>query len=210
VLRRYTATLSLAMATLTLAAPAERALGAGTTNFAYYDLINNRSTAVNDLIVTNVLPPNAIAPPNASTSPLTILDGSFGFDQKSLQVFLSPSDPNVQGLAIKFANGGLAPGGTLDFKVSLDPNVAGTSAPQLVLQAPDTDLKLVNMPPPSPPVVVTTPIVVTPVTAPSSTTAPSTPEPISLALWSTLAGCGLLRARAFRRAKGAGSARASA
>jgi len=203
VLRRCTATLSLAMATLTLAAPASSALGAGTTNYAYYDLINNRSTAVNDLIVTNVLPPNAIVPPNATTSPLTILDGSFGFDQKNLQVFLSPSDPNVQGLAIKFANGGLAPGGELNFKVSLDPTVSGASAPQLILQAPDTDLKLVNIPPPSPPVVVTPPIVVTPVTPPSTSSAdvPHTPEPMSLALWSALTGCGLLRARAFRRAR---------
>ncbi len=207
-LRRCTATLSFLTATLTLAAPASIALGAGTTNYAYYELVNNRSTTVDDLIVTKVLPPNSISPPNASTSPLTILDGSFGFDQKNLQVFLSPSDPNVQGLAIKFANGGLAPGGELNFKVSLDPGVSASTVPQLILQQPDTDLKLINIPAPSPPVVMTPPVVSTPVTPPTtdSSNAPATPEPVSLALWSALAGGGLLRARAFRKARRSASA----
>ena len=105
------------------------ALASGTTNYAYYELVNTRPTTVTDLIVTNVVPPNSISPPDPSTSPLTILSGSFGFDQKNLQVFLSPADPTSQGLALNFANGGLAAGGTLDFKLSLDPSVSASTSP---------------------------------------------------------------------------------
>ena len=176
------------------------------TNYGYYELVNNRPTTLSSLIVTNVIPPNAIAPPDASTSPLTILDGSFGFDPKNLQVFLSPSDPKVQGLAINFANGGLASGGTLNFKVSLAPGFDANTPPQLQLQDPDTDLKLVQLPPPATEVLVPTPdLPATQVPTPTPTVE-NTPEPVSIALWSTLAGIGVLRARAFRRGRHAPAA----
>ncbi len=210
-LRRCTACLALTTAALTMvSARPTTAAAAGTTNYVYYELVNTRPTTMNDLVVTNVVPPNSIAPPDPSTSPLTILDSSFGFDRKNLQVFLSPADPTSQGLAIKFANGGLAPGGTLDFKLSLDPSVGASTVPQLQLQSPDTDLKLVTIPPPSPPVVVAPPTVpVTTPTAPSSSpVAPVVPEPVALALWSAMAGVGLLRARAFRRSRRAVAASA--
>ena len=187
----------------TLAVRPLSAVGAATstTNYGYYELVNTRSTTLNDLVVTNVIPPNTISPPSASTSPLTILDGSFGFDPKNLQVFLSPTDPNTQGLAINFANGGLAPGGTLNFKMSLDPGVQAATPPSLQLQAPDTDLKLIALPTPSVPVVVipTPTLPSTPVSVPP--TIENTPEPVSITLWSALAGAGILRARAFRRAR---------
>ena len=175
---------------------------AASNNFGYYELVNTRATALNSLLVANVIPPNAITPPNPSTSPLTILDGSFGFDPKNLQVFLSPADPNVQGMAINFANGGLAPGGTLNFKVSLDSEINPDSPPRLELQSPDTDLKLVQLPTPTAAeVLVPTPTVpATPVDAPAPTVE-NTPEPVSITLWSALAGVGFLRARAFRRAR---------
>ena len=198
-LRRCTASLALAI----LAGGSSTALASGTTNYAYYELVNTRPTTVTDLIVTNVLPPNSIAPPDPSTSPLTILDSSFGFDKKNLQVFLSPADPTSQGLALNFDKGGLAPGGTLDFKLSLDPSVGTATVPQLVLQNPDQDLQLVHIPPPSPPVPLTP---ATPPVAPSvtpTTAAPEVlvPEPMSLALWSAMAAAGLFRARAFRRSR---------
>ena len=208
-LRRCLASLLLLSVVATLATRPSTASAAASTNFGYYELVNTRSTTLNDLVVTNVIPPNSIIPPSPTTSPLTILDGSFGFDPKNLQVFLSPTDPKVQGLAINFANGGLAAGGTLNFKLSLDANTNPANPPSLQLQAPDTDLKLVQLPSP----VVPTPIIPTPhppstpVAAPAPPpTIENTPEPVSITLWSALAGIGFLRARAFRRAQRAASA----
>ena len=204
-LRRCLASMFLLSVVTTLAVQPTSALGAASANFGYYELVNTRATTLKDLVVTNVIPPNSITPPDASTSPLTILDGSFGFDAKNLQVFLSPTDPNVQGMAINFANGGLAPGGTLDFKVSLDSAVDAGSPPKLVLQDPDTDLKLVQIPAP----VVPTPVIPTPSPPATPVAAPptieNTPEPVSITLWSALAGAGVLRARAFRRSRRAAS-----
>ncbi len=207
-LRRCLASMFLLPVVATLALRPSSVEAAASSNFGYYELVNTRATTLKDLVVTNVIPPNAVTPPNASTSPLTILDGSFGFDPKNLQVFLSPADPNVQGLAINFANGGLAPGGTLNFKLSLDSVVNPTSPPSLELQSPDTDLKLVQLPNPNAAaqVMVPTPTVpATPVAAPPTPTIENTPEPVSITLWSALAGIGFLRARAFRQARRTGS-----
>lgn len=171
---------------------------AGSTMYAYFQVTNPRGSAagtgLNDLVVSTVVPPNAIQPINASTSPLSIVNGSFGFDQSNLQVFLSPPDATTQQIAVLFANGGLAPGGVLDFKVSLDPSYNSMTAPTLTLQAPFADLS------------ATAPqlMAYTPTSANAAPAAPaSTPEPVSVALWSALAGAGWLRARAFRRARGA-------
>ena len=207
-LKRCLASMLLLSVVSTLAVRPSSAFAAASTNFGYYELVNTRSTTLKDLVVTNVIPPNTISPPSVSTSPLTILDGSSGFDPKNLQVFLSPSEPTVQGLAINFANGGLAAGGILKFKLSLDANTDPASPPQLILQAPDTDLSLIKLPSPSVPV----PVVVIPTPAPPSKpvaappTIENTPEPVSITLWSALAGAGFLRARAFRRSRRAASA----
>ena len=162
----------------------------GSSMYAYYQLANPRSTAVNDLIVTSIVPPNSVQPLDPTTSPLTIVNGSFGFDQSNLQVFLSPADATTQGLALQFNNGGLAPGGTLNFKLSLDPGYNSTTPPTLALQPPDADLSTT-----APNLLSYTPTVAN--GAPPATA----PEPVSLALWSALAGAGLLRARAFRRSR---------
>ena len=201
-LRRCLAPMFLLPVVMTLAIPPSSARAAASANYGYYELVNTRATTLKDLIVTNVIPPNAITPPSPSTSPLTILDGSTGFDSKSLQVFLSPSDPNVQGMAINFANGGLAPGGILKFKVSLDSDVKPDSPPKLLLQTPDTDLQLISLPNPTAAEILNPPVVVVPVAPPAPTpTVENTPEPVSITLWSALAGVGVLRARAFRRAR---------
>lgn len=163
----------------------------GSNLYAYYQLTNPTSTTNNDLIVTGITPANSVAPVNASTSPLSIVNGSFGFDQSNLQVFLSPADQTTQGLALQFANGGLAPGGTLNFKISLDPSYSSTVPPTLTLQAPDTNLAVTSN---------GSLLSYTPVYANASPNATSTPEPVSLALWSALAAAGILRARAFRKA----------
>jgi hypothetical protein len=164
---------------------------AGSTMYAYYQLSNPTSTTNNDLIVTGITPANSVAPVNASTSPLSIVNGSFGFDQSNLQVFLSPSDQTTQGLALQFANGGLAPGGTLNFKVSLDSSYNSTTAPTLTLQAPDTNLSTLT----NSELLSYTPAYIN--AAPGALL--NTPEPVSFALWSALAAAGLLRARSFRR-----------
>ena len=165
----------------------------GSTKYAYYELTNSRSTPVNDLIVTSIVPPNSVQPLNASTSPLAIVNGSLGFDQSNLQVFLSPPDATTQGLALQFANGGLKPGGVLNFKVSLDPGTTSMIPPILTLQPPDADLSST-----APNLMTYTPAFAN--AAPGSSSA-NTPEPVSLVLWSALAGAGLLRARAFRRSR---------
>ncbi len=167
---------------------------AGATRYAYYELTNPTSTANTDLIVTGITPANSVAPVNASTSPLSIVNGSFGFDQSNLQVFLSPADQTTQGLALQFANGGLTPGGTLNFKLSLDPSYNSTVPPTLTLQAPDTSLAVSS----NDTLLSYTPLYAN--AAPGAAPQTSTPEPVSLALWSSLAVAGLLRARAFRRA----------
>jgi hypothetical protein len=178
---------------------------AGSTEYAYYQLINPRSTtvgtggaAINDLVVSTVVPPNSIQPINATTSPLSIVSGSFGFDQSNLQVFLTPTDAKVQEIALLFGNGGLAPGGTLDFKVSLEPGYSSLMAPTLTLQPPYADLSTT-----APQLMSYTPNVA------GGAPPTSAPEPIPLALWSVLAGAGLLRARAFRRSRRSASASAS-
>ena len=166
----------------------------GSTMFAYYQLTNPSSTTNNDLIVSSVVPPNSVEPIDATTSPLSIVHSSFGFDPKNLQVFLSPPSTSAQAMAIEFANGGLAPGGTLNFKVSLASGYDSTTAPILAIQPP-------NPLPPSyvgPTLTSYTPAYAD--AAPGAVAA-STPEPVSLALWSALAGAGMLRARAFRRAR---------
>lgn len=165
----------------------------GSTKYAYYQLANTRSTPVNDLIVTSIVPPNSVQPLNASTSPLAIVNGSFGFDRSNLQVFLSPPDATTQGLALQFANGGLAPGGKLNFKVSLDPTTTSMTTPTLTLQPPDADLSAV-----APNLFSYTP---GSANAGPDPAIANTPEPVSLVLWSALAGAGMLRVRAFRRSR---------
>jgi len=163
----------------------------GATQYAYYQLTNPRSTTVNDLVVTSIVPPNSVQPIDATTSPLSIVNGSLGFDQSNLQIFLSPPDAKTQGLALLFSNGGLAAGGTVNFKVSLDPAYTSMVAPTLTLQPPDVDLS------------TTAPDLMSfvPAYANAAPGATSTPEPASLALWSGLAVAGLFRARAFRRSR---------
>jgi hypothetical protein len=171
----------------------------GSTMYAYYQVINPQSTTVasglNDLVVSTVVPPSSIQPINSTTSPLSIVSGSFGFDQSNLQVFLSPTTSATQEIALLFGNGGLAPGGTLDFKVSLSPGYSSLSAPTLTLQSPFANLSTT-----APELLSYTPNVA------GGAPPTNTPEPIPLALWSVLAGAGLLRARAFRRSRRAASA----
>ncbi len=199
-LRRCIASLALLPAAFIAAALPSSASAASIvtengTKYAYYELVNTEAKPVTDLIVTSVVPPNSVQPLDPTTSPLTIVGGSSGFDPNNLQVFLSPTDPSSQELALQFGNGGLAPGGVLNFKVSLEPSYSSATAPTLTLQPPGP----VDLSPMAPELLSYTPTSVN--GAPPATPVTNAPEPVSLALWSALAGVGLLRARAFRRSR---------
>src|SRR5262249_21646064 len=124
---------------------------------------------------------------SATQGPLTILANSSGFNSSGVYDFLATkqvSGQTVQALGLSFYGQGLAANGGLNFSL----NVANQSAPpQLVSQTKGVTITLDP--------------------ASSSTSSQSTtggttsevPEPLSVLLWSVLAGAGLLRARATRR-----------
>jgi hypothetical protein len=161
---------------------------AGSTKYAYYELSNPQSTAPDNALVVGFAPPNSVQPANASTSPLTPVGGSFGF-QQPLTVLQSPSNPQ---LAILFDMGDPKTPGQLNFKVSLDPNYSSMTPPTLTLLFLDPVSLAATV---GPELTSYTPTVAN--GAPPA----AAPEPVSLALWSALAGAGLLRARAFRRSR---------
>jgi len=143
-------------------------------------------------VVALIEPAGGVVTP-ASTSaqgPLTVLAGSQGFDTRGVYDYLaSTTDSNgqpLQALGLSFYGQGLAAGGILNFSL----NVANASdPPQLVSQTPGVTINL------------------DPVSSNSNSSSSSqnsstdaeVPEPLSLILWSTLAGAGLLRARTLRR-----------
>jgi hypothetical protein len=149
---------------------------------------------------TAVVDPVGVVPPpgGSITGPLAILPGSSGFDPQNLFVYLAnvPSDPNAtitqQALGLSFYGQGLASGSVLHFALTIDKSLTN-NPPQLESLTPGITIKLDSVsdssgtpatsqggtPPPPPP--------------------PNLPEPVSLMLWSALAGAGLLRARARGR-----------
>ena len=169
----------------------------GATNYAYYSLTNPTGPTVNDLIVTTVIPPNSVS---NNMAPLTVVDNSSGFDPKNFQVLTSPNDPATQGIAFLFGNGGLATGAVVNFKFSLDPGYTSLNAPELTLTPPDTNLSATGD------ILSYTPIIANGSPGEQPAAILTTPEPVSLALWSALAAAGLLRARAFRKSRQSASA----
>jgi hypothetical protein len=202
VIRRCRTTLVLAaLVAVGVAGATDRARASG---IATYQLTNTGTTPLTQ-IIAEILPANSVAPPSQAVNPLTILSGSKGFDTTSLidslgSGKLANGDP-LQVLELQFnGTGGLAPGGVVNFSLNLAPGYTGV-APTLMVESPTTGLSVLPYTPP--------------VTDPSSgsggspqgggsTGVPVTnqvPEPLSLTLWSVAAGLGLLRARAFRRAR---------
>lgn len=80
-------------------------------------------------VAATVSPNGAIVPLNPSQSPLTVLPGSSGFDASNLQVLLGTGTgadgSAAQALGLSFGNGGLAPGGVLNFSLQTSPTVSG-------------------------------------------------------------------------------------
>lgn len=110
-------------------------------------------------------------------SPLTILSNSKGVDLNAINVLVGLKDVTPAG--------------------------GGTNAELLGLTLVSTNPPpVIPTPPPTPPV-VTTPPPTPPVVTPEPPPKVITPEPLSLALWSVVAGAGLLRARGLRRRRSA-------
>jgi hypothetical protein len=141
-----------------------------------------------------------ITPPSSSTQgPLTILAGSQGFNVSGVYDYLASKDLTtgsaLQALGVSFYGQGLASlanGGILKF--SLD--VADQSAPpQLVSQTPGVSIALQ----PSDSSTGSSGNTTGTTSVGGNVGALDTPEPLSVLVWSALAGAGLLRLRALRK-----------
>ena len=199
-MRRRTALCTLALVTaLTLAGPLSRA---SADSLASFRLTNGNPTGTAPVtsILAGILPAGAVEPPAPSLSPLTILAGSSGFNAKDLQVALGdgtdPSGNPIQALQLNFGAAGFSPGGVLNFSLRVSPTFNGTL--QLLLPPDSGGLNLLAFAPTTTSGSGTT----TPTTGSGSgtTTNTSVPEPLSIAVWSSLAGLGWIRARSRKRA----------
>jgi len=130
-----------------------------------------------------------VTPPSSATQgPLTILANSSGFNSSGVYDFLASKTANgqtLQALGLSFYGQGLAAGGIVNFSL----NVANQSSPpQLSSQTAGVTIAL-------------NPTPATPSGSNSNTgvTDAQVPEPLSLLIWSALAGAGLFRARTLRR-----------
>ncbi|HWE38655.1 MAG TPA: hypothetical protein VG406_19050 [Isosphaeraceae bacterium] len=194
--RRHPTPLAL-VAALWLAAagspPTARA-AVTTTTSPVYQLTNTTDQSIQQ-VVANVVPPGTIVPADAQTPPLTVQNGSSGFDPTQLKVLLgaatSQSGSPLQALALDFGSKGLGPHGVLDFTLSLDPKFQGNL--QLQPVTPASGVTIAQLPPSGSQSSDDTGK--TSGTGPGSSPTTNTPEPATLVLWSALAGFGLVRAR---------------
>jgi hypothetical protein len=156
---------------------------------------------------TAVVDPVGVVPPpgGSVTGPLTILPNSSGFDTQNLAVYLGnvPSDPNAtitqQALGLSFYGQGLASGGVLNFALTIDQSLA-KNPPQLESLTPGISIKLDS-------VSSSSGSGTTSGGGPSTSPAQgaNVPEPLSLLVWSALAGAGVWRTgRRGRRPDGPG------
>jgi hypothetical protein len=157
-------------------------------------------------IIATVTAPGLIVPPKTADgnegSPLTILPDSTGFDPSQLVVALkqdtSAAGQNKQDFGLVFFGSGLAANAMLHFALNVnsalanDPSLLQLTSPTsgfTLTAAPDTDSGTGTG---------------TGTGTNSGTdggSSPNVPEPLSIVVWSTLAGTGLLRVRAMRRAR---------
>lgn len=142
-----------------------------------------------------VVPAGGIVPPTlpdgSQGSPLTIEPESFGFDKDHLVVALNNNpqeNPTDQKFGLVFFNGGLAADNLLRFSLSV--NDALSTPPTLEITSPGS-LQGVTLSALSEPT--------DPVTPPPDNGSVNIPEPMSVLVWSALAGFGVLRARGLRR-----------
>lgn len=167
------------------------------------DLAAPTASSSGPQVIALVVPPGAIVPPTnpdgTQSSPLTILSSSAGFDQNQLIVALKDNGVTGSGaqqyFGLSFVGSGLksaANGGHLDFSLNVDSSLS--TPPTLQSTTPGVTITPLN----------TTPTTTVSSTPPPTTTTPvvtqaQVPEPMSIALWSVLAGVGLMRVRSARR-----------
>lgn len=222
-MRRCLTPSTMVAAILMLAAPP---LPAGAESITSYRLSNNNPAGTPPVteVVAYVVPPGAINDKTVQ-SPLTIMNGSSGFDPEALLVAVgngevpegqqNAGDP-VQGLALTFGQDGFAPGGVFNFSLNLNPLI-GVAPDLVLLPTSPAGLAIEDVPPTSVDVGGDNGVgngggtgstgggtddVVVPVIAPGGGggNAPEVqvPEPMSVVIWSVLAGLGLARARTLR------------
>jgi hypothetical protein len=142
-------------------------------------------------VVALVDPAGGVVTPATSSpqGPLKILGGN-GFNQDHVFDFLaSTTDTNgkpLQALGLSFYAQGLAAGGVLNFSLNV---TNASSPPQLVSQTSGVTITLDS----------SNSSTSSSSSSSSSGNVDSVPEPLSLLLWSALAGAALLRARVLRR-----------
>lgn len=232
-MRRCLTPSTMFAAILMLAAPPAPA---GAASITTYRLSNNNPAGSPPItkVGAYVVPPGSIDD-TTEESPLTILEGSSGFESSTdaLNVLVgngqvpegeANAGAPLQGLALDFlgknipetgfVGKGFAPGGVLNFSLNLSPST--DAVPDLVL-FPDSPagLAIEQVPPTSVDVGGDTGVVtgggnggsggdggVVPVMAPDvggNGMENQVPEPMSVVIWSVLAGLGLARARRLRR-----------
>jgi hypothetical protein len=190
------------------------------SNFQLTPLPGNNGLTI---FQADVQPAFSVVPSDPNASPLKVLDGSSGFNQKNMTVLLGNGD-GVQQLVMLFGvepsrdtagkitgfqpildsqgnpDPGLASNGIVKFSLDLDPNFTGTlNLIPTPTSASTFSLSALTLPPTSPSSAENT----TPVTTPTTPTVPITqvPEPVSMALWITGMGLGTLRAIRYRRSR---------
>ncbi len=136
-------------------------------------------------------------PATATEGPLTILSASPGVIQSGVYDYLASTTSNgqnIQALGLSFYGSGLAVGDSIKFSLSV---ANENNPPQLIPQALGSSQ--------TPPVTITLDSSSSNASTSSSPGADSVPEPLSLVLWSVIAGAGLVRAGVWRRASSAAS-----
>jgi hypothetical protein len=178
------------------------------TATADYRLTSDTSLPVPDAnstgpqVVAMVLPPGSVVPPKLADgtegSPLTILPDSHGFDASHLVVALKNATTSTgqaeQMFGLVFFGQGLQQGGVLHFALNIDKALANNPP---VLQATTPGISITPDP------IATTPMsngsAGTPSSNEPSATPAQVPEPLSVVLWSTLAGALVVRGRGLRK-----------
>ncbi len=160
-------------------------------------------TSTGPQVVLDIQPPGTVLPTTNADgtqgSPLTVLPDSTGLDASKLVVGLKDAasgQPADQQLGLGFYGSGFQQGGMLHFSLNVqDPKDAPILVPETAgivpgpesIQVPaSTGSSSGGNPPPTS----------TPTTPTPTTDVSNTPEPMSIVVWSALAGLGLLRARA--------------
>lgn len=191
---------------------------AGASSLAYYQLKNTGTSPVS-LVVAEVSPANSVT--TSGANPFSVITTPSGPTGTSVSTGFDPTGPNgfaldtfgegklangdpLQVLKLQFDSKGFAPGAVMNFAIDLGSNYAG-ALPSLILADPTTGLtpaglSLTPFTPPAPPAGTGTGSG-TPTGGGGATPGNNVPEPVSIAVWTLASGLGLIRARAFRRAR---------